>query len=120
MKKQKKKQSEVKKMVVKHICKTCDKKFDLENGKTLKEVNLFESDIELTVVECPHCKATEVVQVDNRETKEILRRILSKMRLMRVSKTKSKRESAQLSNLNRMLNKRRKELLESYKQTPLQ
>lgn len=107
-------------MVVKHGCKVCGKKFELENGKTLKEVNLFESDTVLTVVECPHCKSTEVVQVDNFETKEILRRILSKMRLMRVCKMKTRRESAQLSNLNRMLNKKRKELLELYKQTPLQ
>ena len=100
-------------MIIKHECKVCGNKFELVNGETLKEDELGEYTI--TYAECPVCLIADVVQVDNKETKEILRKIISKVSLIRVSSNKvSKRQSAQLKNLNAMLDKKRKELFEKY------
>lgn len=100
-------------MIVKHECKVCGKKFELVSGKTLRELN--DGDLTYTYVDCPCCRVTQVVQVDSEETKKILGEMMKKVRMINVAKMKTKRQSAQLKNLNVRLDKKRKKLMEDFR-----
>lgn len=100
-------------MIIKHECKSCGVKFELVNGETLAE--RIEDGLAITYVECPICKITEDVQVDNLETREIMRSIVAKVRQINISGKKTEKQSAQLKNLERRLKTKREKLLEEYK-----
>ena len=100
-------------MIIKHECKVCSNKFELTNGETLREIK--QGEFIVTYVDCPKCRVTSVVQVDNEETKKILGEIIKKIRTINVTKMKTRRQSAQLKNLNTRLDKKRKELYEYFK-----
>lgn len=108
-------------MIVKHECKKCGEKFTLVSGVNVIEVEevlikdeRYDTMYYVTTVVCPHCGAEEVVQVDNEKTKEMLHSIVAKMRTICKTGKRTRRQSAQLKNLNKLLDNKRKKLKEEY------
>lgn len=106
-------------------CKMCDKEFSIMSSNFFaKEVEIDNEKLALLVLKCPFCNYEIVAQIDSVKTRKILDDLINRMRL--TSKWKSmngnltKRQSAQLKNLNTQLDKERKLLVRKYKDILLQ
>lgn len=106
-------------------CKMCDKEFSIMSSNFFaKEVEIDNEKLALLVLKCPYCSYEIIAQIDSVKTRKILDDLINRMRL--TSKWKSmngnltKRQSAQLKNLNTQLDKERKLLVKKYKDILLQ
>lgn len=106
-------------------CKMCDKEFSIMSSNFFaKEVEINNEKLVLLVLKCPFCNYEIVAQIDSVKTRKILDDLINRMRL--TSKWKfmngnlTKRQSAQLKNLNTQLDKERKLLVKKYKDILLQ
>ena len=112
-------------MNVKVICSECSKEFNCGDGIGMTEVKQrkirhYQTDKELVVTyfHCPFCNHEHIVQLDDNNTMELFKEVLSQMRtkvlLSRQGKNVSRKQSKKFKENRNLLTLYRTELMREY------
>lgn len=112
-------------MNIKVVCSSCGKEFDCGNGTGLVEVSQRKiisketrKELLATYFHCPECNHEHIVQLDDNNTMELFKEVISQMRnkviLSRQGKNVSKKESKKFKKNRNLLTMYRIELMREF------
>lgn len=112
-------------MNIKVVCSNCGKEFDCGDGKDMtkveqRKIKHYETGKELlaTYFHCPYCEYEHTVQLDDNNTMELFKEVLSQMRtkviLSRQGKNVSKKDSKRFKKNRNLLTMYRTELMREF------
>lgn len=112
-------------MNIKVVCSSCGKEFDCGDGQDMtkveqRKIKHCETGKELvaTYFHCPYCNHEHIVQLDDNNTLELFKEVVSQMRtkviLSRQGKNVSRRESKKFKTNRNLLTTYRTELMREF------